>query len=214
MLYRRRRYGVARTFSYGKRPSDPSQSYTRGGIAAADATALYCHRRCSVERTVSHDNYDYRCTAAETAGYAPRSSSPRARLVGIARIRFPKPGRRNVAPVVAAGQTNAAVRDDCRVAHKFLSSWLFCFLKKKKSTLCKVLSLEKALSVYLSICSIKIARVALSASSACYAVLVLHCLLHGFHFLLYRKSLQAFYPKNRYRVSGVRASDHTLTLLF
>ena len=38
------------------------------------------------------------------------ASSPRARLVHIARTRFPKSGRRNVAPVaVAAGKTNAAV---------------------------------------------------------------------------------------------------------
>ena len=108
--------------------SAPSQSYRRGGgLAAAAATALYCRRRCSIARTVSHDNNDYRCIAAETAGYAPRTSLPRARLVGIARTRFPKPGRRNVAPVaVAADKTNAAVVDDCAaklvvVAHNLLS---------------------------------------------------------------------------------------------
>ena len=33
---------------------------------------------------------------------ATRTSSPRARLVRIARTRFPKPGRRNVAPVAVA----------------------------------------------------------------------------------------------------------------
>ena len=95
--------------------SAPSQSYRRGGgLVAAAATALYCRRRCSVARTVSHDNYDYRCITAETAGYAPRTSSPRARLVGIARTRFPTPGRRNVAPVaVAADKTTATVVDDC-----------------------------------------------------------------------------------------------------
>ena len=163
--------------------SAPKQSYRRGGgLAAAAATALYCRRRCSVERTVSHDNYVYRCIAAETAGYAPRTSSPRARLVGIARTRFPKPGRRNVAPVaVAADKTNAAVVDDCAaelviVAHN-LPCWPSYFLKKEKrkkcykitklyeTTLCSVLdgsfdrlslhfvflSLEKALSAYLSI---------------------------------------------------------------
>ena len=44
----------------------------------------------------------------------PHTSSPRARLVRIARTRFPKPSRRNVAPVaVAAGKTNAAVVDNC-----------------------------------------------------------------------------------------------------
>ena len=61
---------------------------------------------------------------------APRTSSPRAWLVYIARTRFPKPGRRNVAPVaMAAGRTNVAVGDDCRVDRKFPSSWPFCLLK-------------------------------------------------------------------------------------
>ena len=139
VLYRRRRRGVpAQCYSpvphspavhCGKRPSAPSQSYTRGGIAAAAATALYCRRRCSVVRMVSLDNYDYRCTAAESAGYAPHTSSPRARLVGIARTRFPKPGRRNMAPLpVTAGKTNAAVGDDCRVVREFPSCWPFCLL--------------------------------------------------------------------------------------
>ena len=119
-------------------PSAPSQSYRRGGgLAAAAATALYCRRRCSVARTVSHDNYDYRCIAVETTGYAPRTSSPRARLVGIARTTFPKPGQRNVAPVaVAADKANAAVGDDCRVAHKIPSSSPFYLLEKQKHKKC------------------------------------------------------------------------------
>ena len=75
-------------------------------------------------------------------------------------------------------------------------------------------SLEKAPSAYLSICSISIARVALSAPSACDAVLVFDCLLDGFHFLLDRQRLANLQPQKRYRVSGARASDHTLTLLF
>ena len=43
-----------------------------GGLAAAAATVLYRRRRCSVARTVSHDNNDYHYTAAETAGYHSR----------------------------------------------------------------------------------------------------------------------------------------------
>ena len=159
VLYRRRRCGApAQSYSpvhylpavhCGKRPSAPSQRYRRsGGLAAAAATVLYRRRRCDVARTVSHDNYDYRCTAAETVGYAPRTSSPRARLVGIARTRFPKPGRRNVAPVaVAAGKTNAAVGDDCRVAHKLPSSWAFCLLKKTKCT-------NQNVQIYLEQCAL------------------------------------------------------------
>ena len=42
------------------------------GQAAAAATVLYRCRRCSVVRTVSHDNNDYHCTAAENTGYHSR----------------------------------------------------------------------------------------------------------------------------------------------
>ena len=96
-------------------------------LFAAAATVLYRRHRCSAARTVSHDNNDYRCTVAETAGYAPRTSSPRARLVCIARTRFPKSDRRNVAPVaVAVDKTNVAVVYICAaelvvVAHSLLS---------------------------------------------------------------------------------------------
>ena len=126
LLLRRQRCTVAAVV-----PLLPAKATEEAGgwLAGAAATVMYRRRRCSVARTVSLDNNDYRCTAAETAGYAPRASSPRAQLVCIARTRFPKPGRRNVAPVaVAAGKTNAAVGDDCRVAHKFPSSWPFCLL--------------------------------------------------------------------------------------
>ena len=210
MLYRRRRYDVARTVSYGKRPSDLSQSYRRGGIAAAAATALYCRRRCSVERTVSHDNYDYRCTAAETAGYALRSSSPRARLVGIARTRFPKPGRRNGAPVaVAAGKTNAAVEDDCRVAHKFPSSWLFCFLKKTNLPCARCFRSRRPCPLqYINRSSSPIRFLSLLRSS-CSPLLTAR-----FPFSDVPEELTSLLPRKRYRGSGVRASDHTLTLLF
>ena len=99
-----------------------------GGLAAAAATVLYRRRRCSVARTVSHDNIDYRCTVAETAGYAPRTSSARARLVCIARTRFPKSDRRNVPPVaVAADKTNAAVVDDW-AAELVVVSLIICHL--------------------------------------------------------------------------------------
>ena len=54
----------------GKRPSAPSQSYRRGGShAAAAATVLYRRRRGSVARTISHDNYDYRCRTAAADPY-------------------------------------------------------------------------------------------------------------------------------------------------
>ena len=57
----------------GKRPSAPSQSYTRGGaIAAAAARVLYRRRRCSVARTVSHDNYDYRHRTVYKCRTVPR----------------------------------------------------------------------------------------------------------------------------------------------
>ena len=92
--------------------ADETNAAVVGILFAAAATVLYRRHRCSVARTISHDNNDYRCTAAETAGYAPRISTPRARLVCIARTRFPKSGRRNVAPVaVTADKTNAAVVD-------------------------------------------------------------------------------------------------------
>ena len=69
-----------------------------------------------------------------------------------------------------------------------MSSSMFYFYFLYKSTLCNgldgsfdrlslhfVFPLEKALSAHLSIFSISIARVALSAPSACYAVVVLYC---------------------------------------
>ena len=44
-----------------------------GGLAVAAATVLYRRRRCSVARTVSHDNYDYRCrTAVRMSHRTPR----------------------------------------------------------------------------------------------------------------------------------------------
>ena len=42
------------------------------GLAAAAATVLNRRRRCSVARTVSHDNNDYHCTAAENTGHHSR----------------------------------------------------------------------------------------------------------------------------------------------
>ena len=65
----------------GKRPSAPSQSYTRGGgLAAAAATSLYRRRCCSVARTVSHDNYDHRCrTAVRMSRRTPRCHRRRVR---------------------------------------------------------------------------------------------------------------------------------------
>ena len=40
--------------------SSPGQSERKGvGLAAAAATVLYRRRRCSVVRTVSHDNDEY-----------------------------------------------------------------------------------------------------------------------------------------------------------
>ena len=42
------------------------------GLAAAAVTVLYRRRRCSVVRTVSYDNNDYHCTAAENMGYHSR----------------------------------------------------------------------------------------------------------------------------------------------
>ena len=64
----------SRAVHRGKRPSAPSQSYRRGGgHAAAAATVLYRRRRGSVARTVSHDNYDYRCCTAAADPYWYRS---------------------------------------------------------------------------------------------------------------------------------------------
>ena len=64
----------SRAVHRGKRPSAPSQSYRRGGgHAAAAATVLYHRRRGSVSRTVSHDNYDYRCRTAAADPYGYRS---------------------------------------------------------------------------------------------------------------------------------------------
>ena len=101
--------------------------------------------------------------------------------------------------------------------------------KMYKSTWCNVLhgsfdrlslhfvflSLENALSAYLSIFSISITRVDLSAPSACYAVLVLYCFStvsvdavpKGL--ALYRKGLQAFH--NEIVFLGFRAGDQTST---
>ena len=69
-------------------------------------------------------------------------------------------------------------------------------------------SLKKTLSACLSIFSTSIDRVALSAPSACYAVLVIYC---------FSTVSVAAEPKGlasllqRYRVSGFRAGDQTLT---
>ena len=42
------------------------------GLAAAAATVLYRRRHCSVVRTVSHDNNEHYCIAAENTGYHSR----------------------------------------------------------------------------------------------------------------------------------------------
>ena len=46
--------------------------HSQGRLFAATATVLYRRRRCSVVRTVSHDNNDCHCTAAEDTGYHSR----------------------------------------------------------------------------------------------------------------------------------------------
>ena len=68
----------------------------------------------------------------------------------------------------------------------------------KKARLC---SLEKALSAYLSMRYTNRSRSPIRSLSL--AVLVLHCSLHGFLFLLYRSSLASLlFPNSRYRVQG------------
>ena len=185
---------------------------------------LYRRRRCSVARTISHDNNDYRCTAAETARYAPRTSSPRARLICIARTRFPKPGRRNVAPVVvAAGKTNAAVGDDCRVAHKFPSSWPFCLLifYFRSTNQCTnldylvqcVFAREGPVHLpqhlqYINRSSSPIHSLSLLRSTCS------RLLTPRYPFPAVPAEACKSSTLKRYRVSGARASVHTLTLLF
>ena len=155
---------------------------------------------------------------------APRTSSPRAQLVHIARTRFPKPGRCNVAPVaVAAGRINAAVGDDCRVAHKFPSSWPFCLLRKKKcGSTNKCTNLDYPVQYvfaregpvrlpqhlqYINRLSSPIRSLSLLRSS-CSPLLT-----PWFPFSAVPvKDCKPSNPKFRYRVSGARASDHTLTL--
>ena len=86
VLYRRRRCSVARTVSHDNNDyhctAAENTLYHRRGrrcdrcmtkaLAAAAATVLYRRRRCSVARTVSHDNHDYPCTAAENTEYHSR----------------------------------------------------------------------------------------------------------------------------------------------
>ena len=106
---------------------------------------------------------------------APRTSSPHARLVCIARTRFPKPGRRNVSrkfPLV-----RFVGGGGCRLKIKWYKPVY------KSSTI----SLEKAMSAYLSMQYTN--RSSSPIRSLSLAVLVLHCSLHGFHFLLYRSRL-------------------------
>ena len=75
----------------------------------------------------------------------------------------------------------------------------------------RLYSLETVLSAYLSMQYTNRSRSPVRSLSL--AALVLHCSSHGFHFLLYRSRLASLLPKLRYRVSGARASDHTITPL-
>ena len=75
--------------------------------------------------------------------------------------------------------------------HRSVLSGVFCrlifFLSTKQCTDLDSFSLEKTLSAYLSMQYTN--RLSSPIRSLSLAVLVLHCSLHGFHFLLYRSRL-------------------------